>query len=168
MLLEKSLENYKLTRFGCYLCFIIQAILINFPPLLFLTFSQSYGIPLAKITLLVVINFAIQFIMDSLSALFASKLSYRVMIVCANVIATLGLISLGILPDLFEDAYVGLFIATLISAMGSGLIEVMGNPLMQSCPKPKKSFSMGFLHSFYCWGHVGVVLISTFFLLIFS
>lgn len=166
MPLQKCESNFKLTRFGCYLCFIIQAILINFPPLLFLTFSQSYGIPLAKITLLVVINFAVQFIMDSLSALFASKLNYRAMIISANIISTLGLISLGVLPELFGDAYTGLLIATFISAVGSGFIEVMGNPLMQSCSNPKKSFSLGFLHSFYCWGHVGVVIISTLFLLI--
>jgi len=166
MPLQRTASNFRLTRFGCYLCFVIQAILINFPPLLFLTFSQSYGVPLAKITLLVVINFAVQFIMDSLSAILASRLNYRVMIISANVIAMLGLISLGILPELFEDAYTGLLIATFISAVGSGVIEVMGNPLMQSCPSPKKSFSMGFLHSFYCWGHVGVVIISTVFLLI--
>ncbi len=165
MPLQKSENNFRLTRFGCYLCFIIQAIIINFPPVLFLIFSESYKIPLSKITLLVIINFSMQFIMDSLSALFSSRLNYRVMVVTANAFSAAGLILLGILPDIFPDPYIGLVTATLVCAVGSGLIEVMGNPIMQSCPKPKKSFSMGFLHSFYCWGHLGVVLISTLFLL---
>ncbi len=166
MPLKQNENNFRLTRFACYLCFIIQAIIINFPPVLFLIFSDQYGVPLARITLLVIINFSMQFVMDSLSAIFASKLNYRAVIITANIFSALGLISLGILPELFADAYVGLFIATLISAVGSGLIEVMGNPIMQSCPKKGRSFSMGFLHSFYCWGHLGVVLISTVFLLI--
>lgn len=148
------------------MCFIIQAIIINFPPILFLTFSKNYGIPLARITLLVIINFSCQFLIDMLSAIFASRLNYRVMVIAANVFGAIGLASLGILPELFGDAYTGLVVATLISAIGSGLIEVIANPIMQSCPKAKKDFSMGFLHSFYCWGHLGVVLMSTIFLLL--
>lgn len=166
MPLQNTSKNFKLTRFGCYLCFIIQAIIINFPPILFLTFSTTYNVPLSKITLLVIINFVMQFIMDSLSALFSSKLNYRSMVVIANIFSASGLILLAFLPDALPDPYVGLVIATLICAVGSGLIEVMGNPIMQSCPKEKKSFSMGFMHSFYCWGHLGVVLISTLFLLV--
>lgn len=166
MVLPANKKGFRLTRFACYMCFIIQALIINFPPVLFLTFSKSYGIPLAKITLLVIINFSCQFIIDMLSAIFASKLGYRAMVITANVFGAVGLASLGMLPELFEDAYVGLFIATLISAIGSGLIEVIANPIMQSCPKEKEGFSMGFLHSFYCWGHLGVVLISTLFLLL--
>lgn len=164
-MLPATEKNFKLTRFACYMCFIVQALIINFPPVLFLTFSKSYGIPLAKITLLVIINFACQFTIDMLSAIFASKLSYRAMVLAANIFGALGLASLGILPEYFEDPYIGLVIATLMGAIGSGLLEVIGNPIMQSCPKPKKDFSMGFLHSFYCWGHLGVVLISTLFLL---
>ncbi len=168
MPLQKTLKNFKLTRFGCYICFIIQAIIINFPPVLFLIFSNSYSIPLSKITLLVIINFVCQFVMDSLSALFSSKLNYRVMVLTANVFSTAGLILLGILPDILPDPYIGLVIATLICAIGSGLIEVMGNPIMQSCPKEKEGFSMGLLHSFYAWGHLGTILVSTFFLLTFG
>ena len=165
-MLPANNQSFRLTRFACYMCFIIQALIINFPPILFLTFSKDYGIPLAKITLLVIINFAFQFIIDMLSAIFASKLNYRAMVLTACICSTAGLVCLGILPDLFENAYTGIIIATLISAAGSGLIEVIANPIMQSCPKPKKDFSMGFLHAFYCWGHLGVVLISTVILLL--
>ena len=161
MSLPTNEKGYKLTRFSCYLCFIIQAIIINFPPILFLTFSTSYNIPIGKITLLVTINFACQFCIDMLSAIFAKHLSYRAMVISANAFGAVGLMMYGILPDLLPDPYIGLVIATLTSAIGSGLIEVIANPLMQSCPKPQKEFSMGFLHSFYCWGSLGVVLIST-------
>ena len=168
MPLQKSDNNFRLTRTCCYMCFIIQAIIINFPPILFLTFSQSYGIELSKIALLVIINFSMQFIIDCLAAIFSSRINYRATVITANLLSAIGLILLGILPDTFSDPYIGLVIATLVSAIGSGLIEIIGNPIMQSCPKPKNSFSMGFLHSFYSWGHLGVVLVSTFFLLCFG
>ncbi len=106
--------------------------------------------------------------MDMLSAIFSSKLNYRAMVMTANLFSCAGLVLLGILPDLFPDPYTGLVLATLVSAVGSGLIEVMGNPIMQSCPKEKESSSMGLLHSFYCWGHLATVLISTLLLLIFG
>ena len=163
--IQSTNRRYKLTRFCCYMCFIIQAIIVNFPPILFLHFSQSYSIPLAKITLLVIINFTCQFTLDMLSAIFAKHINYKVMVVAANVLSAVGLASYAILPELLPDPYVGLIISTLISASGSGLIEVIANPIMQSCPKPKKEFSMGFLHSFYCWGFLAVVLISTLVLL---
>ena len=158
-------DKYKLTRFACYMCFIIQALIINFPPILFLHFSTTYGIEISRITFLVIINFACQFCLDMLSAIFAKHISYKVMVVTSNIFAALGLASFAFLPEILPDPYVGLIIATLLSAIGSGLIEVIANPIMQSCPKPKKDFSMGFLHSFYCWGALGVVLISTLLLL---
>ncbi len=161
MTLPPCTKSYKLTRLACYLCFIVQALIINFPPILFLHFSQSYGVPISRITLLVVINFACQFCIDMLSAIFAKHINYKAMIISANALGAIGLTSYAFLPELLPDAYTGLVIATLISAMGSGLIEVIANPIMHSCPKPKKNFSMGFLHSFYCWGFLGVVLIST-------
>lgn len=158
------LKSYRHTRYACYLCFIVQAITINFAPMLFLIFSGKYDIPLPQITLLVIINFACQFIIDSISAAIAAHLSYRAMAITANFFSALGLISLGILPEVLNNSYVGIVISVLFCAMGGGLIEVIANPIMQSCPKEKKFVSMGLLHSFYCWGHLGVVLISTLFL----
>lgn len=168
MAIQSIKDRYKSTRFCCYMCFIIQAIIVNFPPLLFLHFSTGYGIPLSKIALLVMINFTCQFTLDMLAAIFAKHINYKTMVVTANILSTVGLASYAFLPELLPDAYVGLIISTLISASGSGLIEVIANPIMQACPKPKKEFSMGFLHSFYCWGFLAVVLISTLILLVFG
>ena len=165
MTLTQNEKNFKRTRFACYVCFIVQALIINFPPLLFLHFSNVYGIPLSKITLLVIINFACQFTLDMIAAMFAKYINYKAMVITANILSALGLTSYAFLPEILPNAYVGLLLATLISASGSGLIEVIANPIMQACPKPKKDFSMGFLHSFYCWGFLAVVLVSTFVLL---
>ncbi len=162
--MNKDSTGFRFTRYSCYLCFIVQAIVINFPPVLFLTFSNKYGIPLTEITLLAIMNFACQFVMDSLAALFASKINYRAMAIVANLFAAVGLISMAILPEALPSPYIGLLISVLLSAVGGGLIEVIANPIMQSCPKEGKGSSMGLLHSFYCWGHLGVVIISTLFI----
>ncbi len=160
------LKSFKHTRFACYLCFIIQAIVINFTPILFVTFSDAYNIPLAQITFLIIANFSCQFIIDSISAALSSRLNYRVMVVSANLFAAAGLVCLGILPSVFDNAYLGIVISVLVSAVGGGLIEVIANPIMQSCPKENSFESMGLLHSFYCWGHLFVVTVSTLFLLL--
>ncbi len=161
--MSQKIKSFRYTRYSCYLCFIVQAIVINFPPVLFLTFSNRYNIPLAEITLLAVMNFACQFIMDSLAALFASKINYRVVAIAANLFSAAGLVSMGILPDILPDPYIGLLVSVLLSAIGGGLIEIIANPIMQSCPRVGSGSSMGLLHSFYCWGHLSVVIISTLF-----
>ena len=153
--------NSKATRFACYVGYIVQAIVNNFAPLLFVTFESSYQIPLSQITLLITINFAIQLLIDLTSALFVDKIGYRASIVIAHVFASLGLISLTFLPDLFPRPFVGLVVSVTLYAIGGGLIEVLISPIMESCPSNSKQKAMSLLHSFYCWGHVAVVLLST-------
>ena len=157
-------KNFLHTRSACYIGFVIQAIIINFAPLLFLIFENTYSIPLSQITLLVIINFACQFVIDILAATFASKMNYRVVIVGAHLLGAAGLLGLGFLPELTPDPFVGIVISILVGAIGAGLIDVIGNPLLQSCPNDGGFESMGLLHSFYCWGHLGTVLLSTLFL----
>lgn len=153
--------GYKRTMYACFIGYIVQAVVNNFVPLLFLTFQSSYQIPLSKITMLITINFAIQLLVDLLSAGFIDKIGYRAAAILAHVCAASGLILLTVLPDLFEDAFVGLLIAVVVYAIGGGLIEVLISPIMESCPTENKEKAMSLLHSFYCWGHVGVVLVST-------
>ena len=141
----------------------MQAIVNNFVPLLFLTFESSYNIPLSQITMLITFNFGIQLIVDLLSTKFVDRIGYRVSIVMAHVFAAGGLIGLVVLPDLLPNAFAGLLIAVVIYAIGGGLIEVLISPIMESCPTENKEKAMSLLHSFYCWGHVGVVLLSTLF-----
>lgn len=160
--------NYQKTMYACFIGYIVQAIVNNFIPLLFVTFQTSYQIPLSKITILITVNFLIQLIVDMVSAGFIDKIGYRVAIVLAHVFSAAGLISLTILPDLLPDAFSGIMISVIIYAIGGGLLEVLVSPIIEACPTDNKEKAMSLLHSFYCWGHMGVVLLSTAFFFLFG
>ncbi|WP_195990267.1 MFS transporter [Clostridium sp. D53t1_180928_C8] len=160
--------NYKHTMYACFTGYIVQAIINNFAPLLFLTFQSSYNIPISKITFLVTFNFGLQLVIDFLSAGFIDKIGYKWSVVIAHIFSALGLISLTILPECFNDPFIGLMLSVMIYAVGGGLIEVLISPIVEACPTDNKESAMSLLHSFYCWGHVGVVLLSTIFFAIFG
>ena len=153
-------NKYQKTIYACFMGCIVQAIVNNFVPLLFLTFQDAYGIPLSKITMLVTINFGLQLLVDFLSVGFVDKIGYRASMIIAHVSTTAGLILLALLPDLLPDPFLGLLAAVFLYAIGGGLLEVLVSPLVEACPSEHKEQTMSLLHSFYCWGHVGVVLIS--------
>ena len=159
--------TYKTTVAACFLGYIVQAIINNFLPLLFIPLQQQYQIPLSQITMLVMINFSIQLLVDMLASLFMDKIGYRASGVIAHVCAAAGLILLTILPGLM-DPFTGILVAIMVYAIGGGIIEVLVSPVMESCPTDNKEKAMSLLHSFYCWGHVGVVLISTLFFACFG
>lgn len=161
-------QKYQKTIYACFVGYIVQAIVNNFVPLLFLTFEKSYHIPLSQITMLITINFGIQLLVDLLSAGFVDRIGYRVSVVLAHVFAAVGLVGLVLLPEIMPNAFAGLLIAVFIYAFGGGLIEVLISPIVESCPTDNKEKAMSLLHSFYCWGHVGVVLLSTVFFGIFG
>ena len=149
--------------YACFVGYIVQAIINNFVPLLFLTFEKNYHIPLSQITMLITFNFGVQLAVDLFAAKYVDRIGYRTSIVLAHVCSAAGLIGLAVLPELFPNAIMGLMIAVVIYAVGGGLIEVLISPIMESCPSKHKEKAMSLLHSFYCWGHVGVVLLSTLF-----
>lgn len=155
--------NYQETMIACFVGYIVQAIVNNFVPLLFVTFQNSYGISLSKITMLITINFVIQMLIDALSARFVDKIGYRASALLAHACAIVGLGLLTILPEILPDAFSGILISVIIYAIGGGLIEVIISPILEACPTDNKETAMSLLHSFYCWGHMGVVLISTLF-----
>lgn len=154
--------TFKTTIVSCFIAYIVQAIINNFSPLLFVTFHETYQIPMAEITLLVTINFAVQLTVDVIATKYADRIGYRKLIVAAHGMAALGLVFLGVLPE-DMDPFTGILIAGCTCAVGGGLIEVLISPIMESCPTDNKETAMSLLHSFYCWGHVGVILISTVF-----
>ena len=161
-------NNPKVTMSACFIGYIVQAIVNNFLPLLFVTFQNDYVISLLEISLLITINFIIQLLIDLFSAYFIDKIGYRVSILLAHFFAMLGLIMLTFLPDLLTNHYLGILLSIIVYAIGGGLIEVLISPIMESCPSKNKEKAMSLLHSFYCWGHMGVVLLSTLFFFIFS
>lgn len=161
-------NNYQLTMYACFIGYIVQAIVNNFLPLLFVTFQKTYSIPLTQITLLITLNFGIQLVIDMLSTGFVDKIGYRASAIIAHVCSAAGLVLLTVLPEAFPDPFAGILIAVFIYAIGGGLIEVLISPILEACPTDNKEKAMSLLHSFYCWGHVGVVLISTLFFTLFG
>lgn len=156
-------QDYRKTIYACFAAYAVQAIVNNFVPLLFVTFGETYGLPLAKITALVTFNFGIQLLLDATSAGFVDKIGYRASMLTANGCAAAGLVLLTILPDLLPDPFAGILIAVMIYAVGGGLMEVLVSPIVEACPTDNKEAAMSLLHSFYCWGQVSVVLLSTVF-----
>lgn len=156
-------NQYNKTITACFVGYIVQAIINNFVPLLFLTFQRTYDIPLSQITLLVTFNFGVQLLVDLLAIGFVDRIGYRVSMVMAHVLSAAGLILLTILPELFSSPFAGILISVMVYAVGGGLLEVLVSPVVEACPSDNKEKAMSMLHSFYCWGHVGVVLLSTVF-----
>lgn len=159
----KMRNQYDKTIRACFTGYIVQAVVNNFTPLLFLFFHRSYEIPLSRITLLVTFNFGIQLLVDLLAVGFVDKIGYRVSLVAAHVLSAAGLIFLTILPELLPSPFAGILISVMVYAVGGGLLEVLVSPVVEACPSDHKEKTMSMLHSFYCWGHAGVVLISTLF-----
>jgi len=167
-MLSKIKENYNHTIYASYIGYITQAIINNFTPLLFLTFATDYNLTLDKITLITTINFLVQLLVDFISAKVIDKVGYRPAILTAHICAGAGLIGMAVLPELLPSAYAGLMVAVVLYAIGGGIIEVLISPIVEACPTKKKEAAMSLLHSFYCWGHVGVVLVSTVFFSLFG
>lgn len=161
------IKNYKHTFFACYAGYFVQAIINNFLPLLFLTFQHSFGLSYDRISLLIVVNFGVQLFIDLASTAFVDKLGYRKCVLAAHFFAFTGLFLLGVLPFVLEP-YTGIIISITVYAVGSGLIEVIISPIVEACPGERKSAQMSLLHSFYCWGQMSVVLLSTLFFVLFG
>ena len=155
-------NKYNKTMTACFTGYIVQAIVNNFVPLLFLTFQRSYDIPLSQITALVTFNFGVQLLVDLLSIGFVDKIGYRASMVIAHIMSAVGLLFLTVLPEVMPP-FAGILISVMVYAIGGGLLEVLVSPVVESCPSDNKEKAMSMLHSFYCWGYVGVVLLSTLF-----
>ena len=161
-------SKYQKTLIACYLGFITQAIAANFAPLLFLTFHRTYQISLGRIAFISTAFFFTQLLVDLFCAKYVDRIGYRRSVIASEVFSAAGLIGLAFLPSLLPDPYVGILISVIIYAMGSGLIEVLVSPIVEACPFDNRDSVMSLLHSFYCWGSVGVILLSTIFFAIFG
>lgn len=156
------------TKAACYTGYLVQGIINNIAPLLFVIFSDRFSISLDRLALLITINFATQLIVDTLSIKFADIIGYKKLAVVSQGIAFIGLVCLGVLPNVMENTYLGIVISIVLSAIGSGITEVIISPIVESIPGEKKTAEMSLLHSFYCWGQVTVVLLTTIMIKIFG
>ena len=161
-------KNYKKTLIACYLGYITQAITANFTPLLFLTFKDFYGISLEQIALIPLVFYLTQLLIDLVAVKFADVIGYRTCVIASQAVSALGLILLAFLPNVLPNPFVGIIISVVLYAMGSGLVEVLLSPIVEACPFENKAGVMSLLHSFFCWGAVGVILSSTLFFAIFG
>ena len=161
-------KNYKKTLIACYLGFVTQAISANFAPLLFLTFISTYGITLEKIAMIPLVFYLTQLLIDLAATKFADKIGYRICVVASQVLSSVGLVFMALLPEVLPVPFIGILISVVLYAMGSGLIEVLISPIVEACPFENKDGMMSLLHSFYCWGAMGVILGSTLFFAIFG
>lgn len=165
--MKEQIKDYNKTKRACYLGFVTQAIVANFTPLLFMAFHREYKIPIASLALIPAVFYVVQLVTDLLCAKF-KNIDYRKSIIVSQVTSSLGLVGLTLLPALFPDPLVGILISVCIYAVGSGLIEVLCSPIIEACPFPDKEGMMSLLHSFYCWGAVGVIIGSTIFFALFG
>lgn len=161
-------KKYKKTLTACYLGFITQAICANFAPLLYLIFYREYGISLGKLAAISACLFFTQMIVDLVCAKYVDRIGYRKCAVMSEIASGLGIAGLAIVPELMPSPFAGILICTVVYAVGSGLIEVIGSPIIEACPFENKEQSMSLLHSFYCWGTMGVILGSTAFFVLFG
>ena len=162
------MQNFASTLRACSLAALVQSIIINFAPLLFMTFHTGFGIPLEQIAALTGLSFFLQLIIDALSVKFLDRLGYRRAAVLAHTLAAVGLCLLALLPDLLPDPFLGILIPVLIYSGGAGLLEVLISPIVEACPSKNKEKTMTAMHSFYCWGQVLTVLLSTVFFTVFG
>ena len=165
--MEKQ-KNYKKTLIACYLGFVTQAISANFAPLLFLTFRSTYEITLEKIAMIPLVFYLAQLLIDLAATKFADKIGYRTCVVSSQILSAAGLVFMAFLPDLLPVPFAGILISVVLYAIGSGLIEVLVSPIVEACPFENKEGMMSLLHSFYCWGALGVILGSTLFFAVFG
>ena len=161
-------KNYKKTLIACYFGFITQAIAANYAPLLFVTFKSTYEIGFDKIALIPLIFYLTQLLVDLAATKFVDKIGYRACVISSQVLSAAGLVFMVVLPELLAVPFVGILISVVFYAMGSGLIEVLVSPIVEACPFKNKEGMMSLLHSFYCWGAVGVILGSTLFFTVFG
>lgn len=161
-------KNYKKTLITCYIGFITQAIVANFPPLLFLRFHSEFGIPLGQIALISTVFYIAQILVDMFCAKFVDRIGYRKCVVASQIASAAGLVLTAFLPGLLPSRLLGILIGVIVYAVGSGLIEVLVSPIVEACPFENKGSVMSLLHSFYCWGVVGVILLSTLFFTLFG
>ncbi len=162
-MLQKIKKSYQHTIYACFIGYIVQAVVNNFAPLLFVTLGSQYHISVKEISILISVNFGVQLLVDFLSSGFVDKIGYKPSVILAHLLAAVGLVSFALLPDCMGNPFAGLLLAVTLYAVGGGLLEVLISPIVEACPTERKEAAMSLLHSFYCWGHAGVIALSTLF-----
>lgn len=152
---------FKSTLHACYLGYITQALIVNLPPLLFVVFRDKFGLSYTMLGSIVLLIFVTQLIVDALAIKFVDKIGQRMSAMIAHAFASVGMVALAFLPRVMPLPFMGIVISSILFSIGGGLIEVLVSPIVESLPGDAKASSMSLLHSFYSWGQVLVILVST-------
>lgn len=161
-------SDYKLTVYACFNDYIAQAVVNNFLPLLFISFTQTFGITIEELSVLISANFFLQLLVDAFAGKYVDKIGYRTSMIAANIMCATGLIMLSFLPFITPNAFIGIIISVIVYAIGGGLIEVLISPIIEATPSENNDQMMSLLHSFYSWGQVGVVVVFVGFISLFG
>ena len=160
-------RNTKKVIAASYIGYITQAIVNNFTPLLFVFLASDFGVSLEQVTLLITMNFSVQLAVDLIASKMCDRIGYKPLVIAAHVFVTVGFICMGTLT-LLPDPYGWLLVSSALFAIGGGLTEVIISPIVEACDTDEKSGAMSLLHSFYCWGQVFAVVVSTLFFALFG
>ena len=147
-------KKYLPTKLAGYVGFVVQAIVNNFLPILFIVFQDIYGLGYEKLGRLIVFNFVTQMFIDLLTPKILAKIGYRKASFLSQFTAFIGLCLMSVLPRVMGNTYLAIVISIMVYATGSGLMEVILSPMIEMLPTGNKSGNMAVLHSFYCWGHL--------------
>ena len=163
-----SFKSYRSTIGACCLGYMSTAIANNLAPIFFMIFQTDFAIGDEKLSVLIFMNFAIQFFMDLISAKFVDRIGYRPAAIAASSFVCVGLCLMGFLPTVIPDTFVALLVSVSVYAVGAGILEVIVSPIVEYSSEKRSSSMMNVLHSFYCWGQMLVILCSTLMLWVFG
>jgi len=160
-------SKIKRLKLACYSTNVTMSAVGNLSPVLFLTFRSLYGISYSMLGLLVLINFVTQLIIDLIFSFFSHRFNIAKTVKSIPVIAVAGFLVYALLPAFFPQyVYVGLSVGTVIFSAAAGLGEVLISPVIAALPADDPDREMSKLHSIYAWGVVGIIIVSTVFLLV--
>ena len=163
------MPNYKRTKLACYAAYFTMSSIFSLPPILFVTFRETYGISYTLLGTLVLTNFCTQLLVDLIFTVFPQYFNVKKVVRAMPLITSAGLLIYAVGPSLFPStAYLWLLVGTVIFSVSAGLSEVLLSPVIAAIPSETPDRDMSMLHSLYAFGVFTVVLVSTLFLRIFG
>lgn len=162
-------SKFRRTKFACFSAYFTMSSVFVLPPLLFLTFRETYNLSYALLGTLVIANFSTQLFIDLIFSFFSSKFNVKLIVKIMPLITTFGLLTFALTPLFFPSiAFIGLIIGTIIFSFAAGFSEVLLSPTIAAIPNEDPQKNMSLLHSLYGIGVFAVILLSTLFFELFG
>ena len=159
-------NNFVATRYTSYLFYIIQGTLLNIAAILFVPLKECFGLSYGELGSLIAVNFATQILVDILLSKTVDKHGYRPALIISSVCAIVGYATFAWMPVITGKPYLWLIIGIIIMSIASGLLEITIGPMINALPEKAKGSNIALLHSFYAWGQLLTIVVTT--LLLFA